>query len=114
MNKPAGFIISGVNHKQLIKSHAHLAHAFVDISLLWQRRQLARCQLQKPDIALLCRDLSLDNADLLLRGNGLRLDFLDELDINQQGLFLFFLIHQKTPYFLQSFRRNRHVGSVVV
>ena len=60
-------------------AHSHLAYAFVDGGVLWERGYFARCELKHAYFALLDGYLGLDNVDLLLGLDCLTLDLLDEL-----------------------------------
>lgn len=57
----------------------HLSDSLIDISILWQRADLVRRELQDAHVSLLGADLGLDDIDLLLRNERARLDLLDYL-----------------------------------
>lgn len=54
----------------------HLAHTLIHLGLLRQRAKFLRCQLEETGVLLLGCDLRLGDVQLLLRGDGLGLDFL--------------------------------------
>lgn len=64
---------------QAKRGSVHPPNTLIHVGLLRDLTHLVRRQFQQARVALLGRDLRLDHVDLLLRVDGLRLDFLDEL-----------------------------------
>ena len=55
---------------------SHLSNTFVDIRFFWKRRNFTRRQLQDPTLSILCCNLGLDYANLLLRESRFLLNLL--------------------------------------
>lgn len=66
------------------ESSVHLAHTFVDFSVLRHCAQLTGRQLKNSNISVPRGDLCLDDINLLLCKHSTCLNFLNELDYSKQ------------------------------